>query len=212
MPAKKTPSRRRYTSARREQQAAQTRSDVLAAAVRLFGAQGWAATTMGAIAAEAGVAVETVYSGFGSKKQLLRLAFDVAVVGDADPIPLAERPEWARMSEGDLEQRMRAGIDLQAGIHVRSAGVWSALREAAASDSEVAGWCNEIESTRRSDLVRALEIVLGRQLDETTVDLVWVVLSPEVYLKLIHERGWSIARYRKHISDVAMRVVDGSSR
>jgi AcrR family transcriptional regulator len=209
MSAKKAPARRRYTSTRRDQQAAQTRRDVLAAAVRLFGVQGWAGTTMGAIAGEAGVAVETVYSGFGSKKQLVRAAMDAAVVGDAEPIALAERPEWARMGEGSLEQRMRAGIALQAAIHARSAGVWAALREAAASDADIASWCTEMERTRRRDLERAIDLIVGRQLEETAVDLLWAILAPELYLKLVVERDWPDARYEEHISELALRVVEG---
>src|SRR5829696_7801027 len=107
--APKTAGSRPYRSTRRQQQAAQTRHDVLMAAMRLFNTTGWSGTTMAAIAAEAGVAVETIYSGFGSKKQLLRLAMDVAVVGDAEPVPLADRPEWARMAQGSTEARLRAG-------------------------------------------------------------------------------------------------------
>src|SRR5690554_2448277 len=90
-------SKRPYNSTRRARQAAQTRADVLAAAMALFAEQGWAGTTLAAIADEAGVSVETIYNGFGSKKALLREAFDVAVVGDAEPIPLAERPEFAAL-------------------------------------------------------------------------------------------------------------------
>ena len=82
--------KRRYNSNRRAMQAAQTRGDVLAAAIRLFTAAGWAGTTISAVAAAAGVSVETVYSGFGSKKGLLRAAMDVAVVGDAEPVPFVE--------------------------------------------------------------------------------------------------------------------------
>ncbi|MGH9133320.1 MAG: TetR/AcrR family transcriptional regulator, partial [Ilumatobacteraceae bacterium] len=75
------PTRRPYRSTRRKQQAARTRSDVLAAAVRLFAEHGWSGSTLAAIAREADVAVETVYGAFGSKKGLLRAAMDVAVVG-----------------------------------------------------------------------------------------------------------------------------------
>jgi AcrR family transcriptional regulator len=208
MNAKNATPRRRYTSTRREQQAAQTRRDVLVAAVRLFGSHGWAGTTMGAIAAEAGVAVETVYSGFGSKKQLLRAAMDVAVVGDAEPIALSERPEWALMGQGSLAERLRAGVALQAAIHDRSAGVWSALREAAASDDQIAAWCTEMEQTRRADLAQAVELIAGRQLDETTLDIMWAILAPELYLKLVRERAWPVSEYAQHIGEVALRVVD----
>src|SRR6478735_12842871 len=126
--------RRSYTSTRRAQQAAQTRSDVLAAATRLFTTSGWAGTTVSAIAAEAGVAVETIYSGFGSKKALLRAAMDVAVVGDTDPIPWAEREEFRRLGEGPPSTRAKAAAEVVSVIHVRSSGVWKAIMEASTAD------------------------------------------------------------------------------
>ena len=63
--------RRRYESTRRQEQAAQTRRDILAAAGILFRERGYAATSMPSIAAEAGVVVETIYRAFGSKAGLL---------------------------------------------------------------------------------------------------------------------------------------------
>jgi AcrR family transcriptional regulator len=73
--------RRAYQSARRRQQAADTRKAVVDAATRLFGERGWAATGMRDVAREAGVSVETVYANFSSKGDLLMAAIDVAVVG-----------------------------------------------------------------------------------------------------------------------------------
>jgi AcrR family transcriptional regulator len=73
--------RRAYRSARSRQQAAQTRTVVLAAATALFGDRGWSATGMRDVANEAGVAVETVYANFRTKAELLLAAIDVGVLG-----------------------------------------------------------------------------------------------------------------------------------
>src|SRR5262245_36488789 len=116
-PSAPEPPRRRYNSTRRARQAAQTRDDVLAAATTRFTASGWAGTTINRMAAEAGVAVETVYSGFGSKKGLLRAAMDVAIVGDAAPVPLNEREEFHRLGRGSQAERIQAGITVQTDIH-----------------------------------------------------------------------------------------------
>ena len=83
--------RRAYTSPRRRQQAAETRAAVQATAAALFSEKGWAATGMRDVATAAGVSVETVYASFGSKADLLMAALDMAVVGDALPVPLAGR-------------------------------------------------------------------------------------------------------------------------
>ena len=65
-------STRRYESPRRRQQAAATRTQILESARRLFEEQGYAATTMAAIAADAGVALKTVYVAFETKSGVLR--------------------------------------------------------------------------------------------------------------------------------------------
>src|SRR5437763_16336971 len=72
-----------------------TRARIVEAATRVFVRDGYLTTTMAAIAAEAGVAVQSLYLGFGSKLGILSAAFDVAVVGDVEPVPLLERP-WVR--------------------------------------------------------------------------------------------------------------------
>src|SRR5262245_16804472 len=197
---------RRYESSRRALQAAQTRRDVLDAAISLFSESGWAGTTLTAIAERAGVAVETVYSGFGTKKGLLRAAIDVAVVGDDEPVPLRERPVWAQLSEGPLEMRMNTGTRLMADIYERSAGVWRAVVEAAGTDEEIAGWREELEAARRLDIAASLDAMLQTSIDDDALDVLWVLYGPETYSKLTRERGWSRARYQRVMGDVGVRL------
>ncbi len=198
--------KRRYNSNRRAMQAAQTRGDVLAAAIRLFTAAGWAGTTINAVAAAAGVSVETVYSGFGSKKGLLRAAMDVAVVGDAEPVPFVEREAFAALGHGEREQRLRAGIAVTADIHERSSGVWRAIMEAAAGDDEVEGWRRELEAGRRIDLRRSIVAITGTEPDEPLVDVVWALLGPEVYLKLTVDAGRSRDEYEAYAAEAGAAV------
>src|SRR3954463_5924011 len=100
MSSSPAPAKRSYESPRRRASAADTRLAVIAAATKLFTERGWA-TSVRDIAREAGVAVETVYSVVGSKRELLKIAMDVALVGDDEPIALAERHEFAALGEGD---------------------------------------------------------------------------------------------------------------
>lgn len=193
-------STRSYSSQRRRRQAEQTRADVLNAAVKLFSGTGWAGTTLAAIAAEAGVAVETVYSGFGSKKNLLRQAVDVSIVGDALPVPLAERPEYLRLGEGSPAERARAGAQIQRLAMERSARLWQTAREAAAADPEIASWCRDMEQGRRAQVIDGLQLMLGERIDARQVDLIWALLGPEVYLKLVDERGWTARIYENWIA------------
>src|SRR3954469_12723895 len=99
---------RAYNSPRRREQAAATRRDILEAAQRLFEGQGYAATTMAAIAAEAGVALKTVYVAFETKSRVLRALWHLLLRGDEDGVAVGRR-EWYRevLEEPDLERRLR---------------------------------------------------------------------------------------------------------
>src|SRR3954447_4861926 len=86
---------RPYNSPRRAEQAAATRRDILAAAQRLFERQGYAATTMAAVATEARVALKTVYLAFETKSGLLRALWHLLLRGDEEESPVGER-HWYR--------------------------------------------------------------------------------------------------------------------
>jgi AcrR family transcriptional regulator len=186
-------STRRYSSTRRARQAAQTRADVLLAAARLFARSGWTGTTLAAIAAEAGVAVETIYTGFSSKKELLRAAMDVAMVGDAQPVPLIQRDQFQQLRQLPAARRLPAGLHLIGELFDGGdvTGVWSAMLEAAASDEEVAGWCAELEKGRRETLSEFLQIVLDRTVPGPLLDVLWVLIGPDAYTRLATQRGWN---------------------
>ena len=89
--------RRRYDSRGRQEQAGRSRWAMLQAARRLFLDQGYAATTMPAIAAAAGVSVQSVYKAFGNKPALLKAVFDVAIAGDDEPVPVLQREALGRV-------------------------------------------------------------------------------------------------------------------
>src|ERR671937_2858840 len=99
--------KRRYESPRRREQAAATRRQILDAAQRLFEQQGYAATTMAAIAREAGVALKTVYVAFETKSGLLRALWHLLLRGDEGDAPVSERP-WYReaIEEPDPERQL----------------------------------------------------------------------------------------------------------
>src|SRR4051812_29428978 len=63
-------------TSRRAKQALATRADILQAARRLFTEKGYAATSMADIAAEADVAVQTIYASCGSKRALVSALVD----------------------------------------------------------------------------------------------------------------------------------------
>jgi len=202
------PRRRAYRSPRRQQQAAETRAAVLAAAVQLFGERGWAATGMREVARAAGVSVETVYAGFGSKSDLLLAALDVAVVGDAAPVPLDQRPEFAALGRGTRHQRIAAAARLITGAHQRTTGLYLALREAAASDPDLARRHREGEERRRVSVEQAIFLIMGRAATRQERDGLWAVGAVEVYQLLTELSGWTPQQYQTWVAAVIDRLLD----
>ena len=99
-----------YDNSQRAVAAASTRAQVLAAAHELFLSQGFAATTIRTVAESAGVSQETIYKSFGSKAALLKAVYDVALVGDAEEVPLAGATRGTRRARGDHPGGLHPGL------------------------------------------------------------------------------------------------------
>ena len=69
--------KRRYDATRRRAQARQNQRRMIDSAARLFAERGYAATPLTDIAADADVAIQTLYVTFGTKANLLKRAIDV---------------------------------------------------------------------------------------------------------------------------------------
>jgi AcrR family transcriptional regulator len=199
--------RRAYTSPRRRQQAAETRAAVLVAAVDLFSRKGWATTGVRDVASAAGVSVETIYANFGSKADLLMAAMDVAVVGDASPVPLAGRAEFNALGDGKLVERAAAAACLVTDVHARTAGIYLALREAAAADPGLAERMREGEQRRRVSVEQGMALVAGRQLTPQERDGLWAIAGVDVYQLLCDLSGWTRAEYQAWLADVLVRLL-----
>src|SRR5437764_4251302 len=144
--------KRRYDSPRRREQAAATRREILEAAQRLFERDGYAATTMAAIAAEAGVALKTIYVAFETKSGVLRALWNLTLRGDEGEAPVAER-EWYRrvIEEPDPERQLRGNARNSARGKQRIGGVIEAIRSAAPTDPDIAALWNRIQTEYRAN-------------------------------------------------------------
>src|SRR3954462_4202180 len=129
---------RRYDSPRRRAQAEATRREILEAAERLFVRAGYAATTMAAIAREAGVALKTVYVAFESKSGVLRALWHLRLRGDEEDVPVAER-DWYRkvIEEPDPERQLRLLAHNSRAVKLRIAVLVDVVRSAAPSDPDI---------------------------------------------------------------------------
>jgi AcrR family transcriptional regulator len=207
-------SARRYDSTLRRQQAVQTRARILDAAERLFANRGYGATTMEAIASEAGVATDTVYAGFRSKPGVLHALIDVRIGGDEAPVALIDRPGPQAVQVERSQKRQIAGIAAGvAEVLERARPVDDIMRGAAAVDPEVAALRARIQAARYDNMRRFASWVAangplrgGMDLDEAAA-ILWTLASPEVHRLLITERGWPSARYRTWLAGTLTRVL-----
>lgn len=190
-----TAERRRYDSPLRAAQAESTRAAVLAAATRLFQEQGWNGTGMRDVARAAHVSIETVYSGFGSKAELLKQAIDVAVVGDIAPVPLADRDDFQRLAAGTVTERAEAAAQMLIAIRVRTARLRRVLDQAASGDPQLAEMLANTHASERESVRQGAVAVARRDVSDHDVDSLFGILSTEVFLLLTETRGWDLATY-----------------
>ena len=202
--------KRRYNSPRRQEQAAATRRAILAAAQRLLERDGYPATTMEAIAAEAGVALKTVYVAFETKSGMLRALWDLLLKDDQDDTSVAERP-WYRevIEEPDPERQLRVNARNSRIVKLRIAGLLEVIRDAAPIDSDTAALWNLIQSDFY-DNQRAITASLDQKhalrpdLDASrAADILWTLNHPNVWFLLVGERGWTPEQFEQWLADTS---------
>ncbi|HEX6762167.1 MAG TPA: helix-turn-helix domain-containing protein [Gaiellaceae bacterium] len=207
--------RRPYHSPRREAQAAATRREILEAAGRLFARQGYPATTMGAIAGEAGVALKTVYVAFETKGGVLRALWNRTLRGD-DEVPVAEQP-WYReaLDEPDPERQLRLNARNSRLGKERLGVVGQVIRAAAPSDPEIAALWDRIQTDYRENqraIVASIEakgaLREGLVVDRAA-DILWALNNPDVWHLLVGLRGWTADAYERWSGDTAVAQLLG---
>ncbi len=206
--------KRSYSSARRAAQARETRRSILDAALGLFVAHGYAATTIESIAAAAGVAVPTVYAAFGNKRELMRQLIEAAITGDDDPTPITERAESrAIAAEPDAHRRAQLDAALSRTIVERVAPIARVAEEAAASDPALAATMETIKATRRREMLDAASLLAGpdglRLGPEEAAATLYVLYSPQVADMLMRDHGWSPQRYETWLARMILEGVLG---
>jgi TetR/AcrR family transcriptional regulator, regulator of autoinduction and epiphytic fitness len=199
---------RTYTSVRRQEQARQTRRAILDAAAKLFVDPGYAATRLTAVAAEAGVAVQTLYAVFGSKRQLLSELVDVTIAGDDTPVAL---PDRAFVAEIRALPRARARLGRfarhLAETHERQAQVMLALAGAATADPDAAAvWRKNLEDRQRGMTMFAADLAATGDLRddltaEQVADVLWLAQDVRNYDRLVRERGWTSEDFQRWYVD-----------
>lgn len=198
--------KRRYDASGRRAQARRTREAVLDAAERQFLAGGYAATTVAAVAREAGVSVETIYKGFGGKPGLVRALYDRGLVGPG-PVPAYLRADAVREQETDPAAIMRNWSVITSEVTSTVVPILLLMRSAAATDAEMAALVSEsdeanLERMRHHARFLARRGYLRRGVTvEEAADVLWTCTSVELYELLVLKRGWSLPRYAAFLAD-----------
>ncbi|MGY0490926.1 TetR/AcrR family transcriptional regulator [Streptomyces sp. WG-D5] len=183
---------------KRAERSRRTREKVVAAARELFVAQGYGATSLQQVADRAGVAVQTVYFVFGNKRALFKDVVDTAIAGDAEPVATMER-DWFRdaCAEPTAAGQLRAHVRGVREILGRVAPIIPLIAAASATDPAIAAQWPADADPRYTVQRAAAEALIAKpdaraDIDVTrAADLLHGLLSPELYLVFVRDRGWS---------------------
>src|SRR5437868_3808903 len=189
--------KRTYRSAHREAQARETRRAVIEAATRLFVDRGYGLATMDAIAVAANVGRATVFAAVGGKAELLKAAYDVALVGDDEPVALPDRPESRRvMAEPDAARMLAGYATISAAVSRRVGPMYDVVRAAPGADPAARRVWDKVRAERRIGARNVVRLVEDRGAlregvePDAAADVVFVLIDPGLYQVLVRERGW----------------------
>ena len=204
----KPPKRRNYDRSSRQAAAQATRRTILESARLLFLATGYTGTTMPSIAQASGVALDTIYATVGKKSTLFRLLVETAISG-VDESTAAENRDYVRAIRAEPQAALKLKIYAAALRHIqpRLAPLFLVLQAAAPLDPDLQALWQEISLRRASNMrLLAKDIAstgkLRNDLLETVAaDIIWSMNSPEFYLLLVGQRGWSPEQFERWLAE-----------
>lgn len=204
--------RRAYNARGRRAAAAERHAAVIAAAERRFLTVGYGATTIAAVAADAGVSVDTIYKSFGGKPGLVRALWQRVLEGSG-PVAAERRSDRLQKEEPDPRKIIQGWGTFSAEIAPRAARILVLIHAAAAADPEIRALQDELDAgrlrrmTTNARRLRARgHIRAGITLAQVT-DVLWTYSSPELCELLVFRRGWSPERYGRFIAEAMIAAL-----
>jgi AcrR family transcriptional regulator len=204
--------KRRYDASGRRAQARRNREAILDAAERQFLAGGYAATTVAAIAREAGVSVETIYKGFGGKPGLVRALYDRGLAGPS-PVPPYLRADAVREQETDPAAIMRQWSVIATEVTSTVIPILLLMRSAAATDADMAALVAATDQARLERMRDHARVLADRGFlrqgvtVEEAADVLWTCSSVGLYELLVLQRGWPLPRYAAFLADMMVTAL-----
>ena len=203
---------RAYRSELRARQAQETRARIVSASAALFASQGYQATTIAAIAREAGGSAETVKTT-ASKAELLIAAFEVTFSGSEAAESLTDTEVAAGVLDLADEVFLDAVLARITTANARGHGLWTVLLGAALSDPIVDDALQRILEHRSADLRRLMSELMQRGIASPGIDeaaaaqTLSFLMSPESYQQLVAQSGWTPDRYVAWLRAAVLREV-----
>jgi AcrR family transcriptional regulator len=204
--------KRPYDASRRRERARQNRIRIIDTAEQMFLRDGYAATTVQAIAASAGVSADTIYKSFGGKPGLIRAIRDHALEG-AGPVPAERRSDEIQQRETDPRAIISAWGNFVAELAPRASPILLLIRDVAASDAEVRTLRDELDTERLKRMTTnarrlrdAGHLRPGISLAQAA-DILWTYSSPELYELLVLRRGWTPQRYGRYVAEAMISAL-----
>ena len=191
---------------RRAATALETRRLILDAALELFTAQGYGATSVGDVAARAGVAVPTVYTSVGKKPELLRGLLDR--LDDMADVPLLAREG---MSSTDPAHVLRTGVRITRLFAERCGDIIAAIASAASVEPEMAsvyraGMNRHLAGVQGAvDKLRQLKALQPRLPRDDAVAIFYTITSHTTWAMLVKDHGWTFDQAEAWIINVLQR-------
>ncbi len=197
---------RRYDATRRREQARLTREAILTAARKRFLEDGYTATTLASVAADADASADTIYKSFGGKAGLLRAMCEQALAG-AGPVPAEQRSDAMQATETDPRRMLRGLGTLTTEVAPRIAPLLLLLSTAAETDPAMARLRADLDAARLHRMTQVAQALTlktrlrpGLSVDDAAT-IMWTYSSPELYGLLVRCRGWSPERYGDFVGE-----------
>lgn len=193
--------------------AAGTRRRMVEAAVELFTQQGYSTTTMGTIAARAGVAVQTLYFSFGNKRGLLQHAFAESVMGP-DALPPPAQPWHQRMLRArTVDAALAHAVEGATSIFTRVAPLVAAIRTTAGGEAAEV-WAQQ-HAMRRAGFAADLDVLIAKQplragmSKDRALTTMLTVLSPDAFTAYTVDEGRSVPQFQDWAHNLLLRDLFG---
>jgi len=201
--------RRNYNATFRKQQAQATRSRILEASRRLVARGTYSTLTMADIAAEAGVAYQTVYAIFGTKVRLAEALVEAGFSHIPEALRLfdtmfesAEPEQWFRIASRATRLILEPCADLARFIRESGdPGLLSGYKRREDARYRAIAKSGLIERLVKSDC-------LSPELSPSeAVAVIWAMSGADLYIQLVFGQKWSPARYEEWLAGALMNAV-----